>query len=228
MVVGFTLIDRLKHVPNSEPPLPSFCAVQHTDPLASLCYPLDGRSERGNRLCLPITKSILLADPPNQQLSSGTVACRKQVEDPRLLAERKKRNSAGSATVRSREELVRQFLANLQAKATKSAVTVDAHLGAVPEKSLCDNEEISLISRLCATTELSLLMKTMIHVQRAVSQDSDDEEIVNGAMRELREKKAIDGNMRREVSLDGRSGMLFLTRSAPMKAPSILSIDIEE
>ncbi|KAH7189366.1 R3H-associated N-terminal domain-containing protein [Fusarium flagelliforme] len=170
--------DRLMHVPNVQPPLPSDYEVHPTHTIHRVPYQLAQFWDRGVRQRVEDKTARLQAERKKQQLKLGSATGLGAGEVPRDLREATKRSPVVRSWVRSLEEPVRQYLASQRA-------------------ATATNEEASDDSDSAAD-----------------QMDSDDEEIVfvgrNGAMRELREKKATWKHAHREVSQETvDSGMLF-------------------
>ncbi|CEI68931.1 hypothetical protein FVEN_g11936 [Fusarium venenatum] len=170
--------DRLMHVPNVQPPLPSDYEVHPTHTVHQVPYQLAQFWDRGVRQRVEDKTARLQAERKKQQLKSGSATGLCAGEVPRDLREATKRSPVVRSWVRSLEEPVRQYLASQRAVTTPNVEAAEESDSA------------------------------------AEQMDSDDEEIVfvgrNGAMRELREKKATWKHAHREVSQETvDSGMLF-------------------
>ncbi|KAG5936038.1 hypothetical protein E4U53_000296 [Claviceps sorghi] len=152
--------DRLVGVPNVQPPLPSDWEVRPTHNVHRVPYSLAQFWDRGVRQRLEDRTSARQASRKEQQRGTGSASGLGPGEVPRHLRETAKRTPAVRDWVRALEEPVRQFLREEQQRLAQ------------PVRAPRDETVLSAVSDM----------------------DSDDEEIVfvgrDGAMRELREKKA--------------------------------------
>ncbi|KAF5022282.1 hypothetical protein F66182_5659 [Fusarium sp. NRRL 66182] len=167
--------DRLMHVPNVQPPLPSDYQVQATHPIHRVPYQIAQFWDHGVRQRVEEKTARLQTARKMQQLKAGSATGLGAGEVPRDLREATKRSPVVRTWVRSLEEPVRQYLASQQAQ----AVAADEDADSAAEQMDSDDEEIVFVGR-------------------------------NGAMRELREKKATWRHAHREVSQETvDSGMVF-------------------
>ncbi|KAM0432857.1 hypothetical protein ACHAPT_004559 [Fusarium lateritium] len=163
--------DRLMHVPNVQPPLPSDYEVHPTHPIHRVPYQLAQFWDHGVRQRVEDKTIRLQAARKKQQLKTGSATGLGVGEVPRDLREATKRSPVVRTWVRALEEPVRQYLCSQQVE--------DVDIDSAAEEMDSEDEEIVFVGR-------------------------------NGAMRELREKKATWRHAHREVSQETvDSGMVF-------------------
>ncbi|KAH6958399.1 R3H-associated N-terminal domain-containing protein [Fusarium avenaceum] len=170
--------DRLMHVPNVQPPLPSDYEVHPTHPIHRVPYQLAQFWEHGVRQRAEDKTARLQAERKKQQLKTGSATGLGAGEVPRDLREATKRSPVVRTWVRSLEEPVRQFLASQQAIAETQAVAADEDADSAAEQMDSDDEEIVFVGRNGAMRELKEKKATWKHAHREVSQETVDSGMV--------------------------------------------------
>lgn len=107
--------DRLLHVPNVQPPLPSDWAPHPTHRISHIPYALASFWDRGVRQAVDGKTTRLAAQRKAQQLKNGSATGLAAGEVPRDLREASKKSHVIKSWVRALEEPVRQFLHSLEA-----------------------------------------------------------------------------------------------------------------
>ncbi|KAF4988726.1 hypothetical protein FGRMN_9594 [Fusarium graminum] len=168
--------DRLMHVPNVQPPLPSDYEVHPTHPIHRVPYQLAQFWDRGVRQRAEDKTARLQAERKKQQLKTGSATGLGAGEIPRDLREATKRSPVVRTWVRSLEEPVRQFLASQQATAEtpNTAADTDEDADSAAEQMDSDDEEIVFVGRNGAMRELREKKATWKHAHRQVSQETVD------------------------------------------------------
>jgi hypothetical protein len=140
--------DRLMHVPNAQPPLPTDWDVQPTHPIHRVPYQLAQFWDRGVRQRVEDRTAKLQATRKKQQRQTGSATGMSVGEVPRDLREAAKRSDAVRSWVHSLEEPVRQYLRERYGPETREEEdSVSDDLGS-------EDEEIVFVGRDSAMREL--------------------------------------------------------------------------
>ncbi|KAF4445116.1 hypothetical protein F53441_10958 [Fusarium austroafricanum] len=166
--------DRLMHVPNAQPPLPSDFEVHPTHPIHRVPYQLAQFWDRGVRKQVEDKTARLQAERKRQQLKTGSATGLGAGEVPRDLREATKRSPVVRTWVRSLEEPVRQYLASQHAMAEIKATNADEDADSAAEQMDSDDEEIVFVGRNGAMRQLREKRATWKHAHREVSQETVD------------------------------------------------------
>ncbi|RGP80867.1 hypothetical protein FLONG3_1015 [Fusarium longipes] len=166
--------DRLMHVPNVQPPLPSDYEVHPTHTIHRVPYQLAQFWDRGVRQRVEDKTARLQAERKKQQLKSGSATGLGAGEVPRDLREATKRSPVVRSWVRSLEEPVRQYLASQREVIMPSAETAEEDSDSAAEQMDSDDEEIVFVGRNGAMRELREKKATWKHAHREVSQETVD------------------------------------------------------
>ncbi|KAF4965289.1 hypothetical protein FSARC_6907 [Fusarium sarcochroum] len=170
--------DRLMHVPNVQPPLPSDYEVHPTHPIHRVPYQLAQFWDRGVRQRVEDKTIRLQVARKKQQLKTGRATGLGTGEVPRDLREATKRSPVVRTWVRSLEEPMRQYLVGQQAMAKAEAVAADEDTDSAAEQMDSDDEEIVFVGRNGAMRELREKKATWKHAHREVSQETVDSGMV--------------------------------------------------
>ncbi|KAF4993074.1 hypothetical protein FDECE_13520 [Fusarium decemcellulare] len=170
--------DRLMHVPNAQPPLPSDYEVHPTHPIHRVPYQLAQFWDRGVRQRVEEKTIRLQTARKKQQLKTGSATGLGAGEVPRDLREATKRSPVVRMWVRALEEPVRQFLCSQQAMSEAEAVAADEDADSAAEQMDSDDEEIVFVGRNGAMRELREKKARWKHAHREVSQETVDSGMV--------------------------------------------------
>ncbi|RGP76261.1 r3h-associated protein [Fusarium sporotrichioides] len=166
--------DRLMHVPNVQPPLPSDYEVHPTHTIHRVPYQLAQFWDRGVRQRVEDKTARLQAERKKQQLKSGSATGLGAGEVPRDLREAAKRSPVVRTWVRSLEEPVRQYLTSQRVATTPNAEASEEESDSAAEQMDSDDEEIVFVGRNGAMRELREKKATWKHAHRQVSQETVD------------------------------------------------------
>ncbi|KAH6895727.1 R3H-associated N-terminal domain-containing protein [Thelonectria olida] len=168
--------DRLKDVPNVQPPLPTDWEVHPTHPVHHIPYQLAQFWDRGVRERVEGKTAKLQAARKKQQLKTGSATGLGAGEIPRDLREASKRTPVVKTWVRALEEPVRNYLCD-QLRREEELAHEDVDSAA--EQMDSDDEEIVFVGRNGAMRELQE-KKTgrWRRARREVSQETVDSGMV--------------------------------------------------
>ena len=159
------MIDRLMHVPNVQPPLPTDWEVHATHPVHHIPYQIAQFWDRGVRKSIEEKTLKLQAARKKQQLQSGRATGLGVGEVPRDLRESAKRSPVVRTWVRSLEEPVRQYLCtHVQAE--------EEDADSAAEDMSSEDEEIVFVGRNGAMRELRERTTRWKPARREVSQET--------------------------------------------------------
>ncbi|KAM5347970.1 hypothetical protein ACJ41O_007794 [Fusarium nematophilum] len=156
--------DRLMHVPNVQPPLPSDYEVHPTHPIHRVPYQLAQFWDRGVRQRVEDKTIRLQTARKKQQLQAGSATGLGAGEVPRDLREAAKRSPVVRTWVRALEEPIRQ--------------PADPDLDSAAEEMDSEDEEIVFVGRNGAMRELQEKRARWKHAHREVSQETVDSGMV--------------------------------------------------
>ncbi|RSL78969.1 hypothetical protein CEP51_007771 [Fusarium floridanum] len=162
--------DRLMHVPNVQPPLPSDYEVHPTHPIHRVPYQLAQFWDHGVRQRVEDKTIRLQAARKKQQLKTGSATGLGLGEVPRDLREATKRSPVVRTWVRALEEPVRQYICAQQVQ--------DVDIDSAAEEMDSEDEEIVFVGRNGAMRELKERKATWKHAHREVSQETVDSGMV--------------------------------------------------
>ncbi|KAF4982446.1 hypothetical protein FZEAL_1964 [Fusarium zealandicum] len=170
--------DRLMHVPNVQPPLPTDFEVHATHPVHRVPYQLAQFWDRGVRQSVEDKTVRLQTARKKQQLKSGSATGLGAGEVPRDLRDASKRSPVVRTWVRALEEPVRQFLCSQESMTEAEAVAADEDADSAAEQMDSEDEEIVFVGRNGAMRELREKKARWRHAHREVSQETVDSGMV--------------------------------------------------